>query len=68
MTEDLTRAGISTLNKLEDILHDTKHVVALADPQGHLLYSVGHKQIREKLENINFRPGGAWSESEARGS
>ncbi len=63
MTEDLTRAGISTLNKLEDILHDTKHVVALADPQGHLLYSVGHTQIREKLENINFRPGGAWSES-----
>ncbi len=62
-TEDLTRAGISTMNKLEDILHDTKHVVALADANGHILYSVGHTQVREKLENINFRPGGAWSES-----
>ena len=62
-TEDLTQAGLAALSKLKDLLHDTQHVVALADHNGHILYSIGHDQIRDKLENINFMPGGAWAES-----
>ncbi len=61
-TEDLCRAGVTALEKLEDILHDTEHVVVLADAAGHILYSIGHAQIQNKLERINFMPGGAWSE------
>ncbi len=61
-TSDLGIAGTSVLNGLSDILHDTKHVVVLADAEGRILYSVGHKQVQDKLEKINFRPGGVWSE------
>lgn len=62
-TEDLTQAGIAALSNLSDLLHDTRHVVALADHNGHILYAIGHQQIRDKLENINFMPGGAWAEA-----
>ncbi len=61
-TEDLCNAGISTLDKLSDILYDTQHVAVLADARGQILYSTGHQQIQDKLERINFRPGGGWSE------
>lgn len=60
--EDLGCAGISVLDGLSDILRDTQHVVVLADSVGRIFYSVGHRQIKDKLEKINFRPGAAWSE------
>lgn len=60
--EDLGRAGISVLDGLSDILIDSHHVVVLADSKGRIFYSVGHSQIQEELERINFMPGGGWSE------
>ncbi len=64
-TEDLGRAGVSALNKVSDILYGSQHVVVMADAQGRILYSIGHEQIQQKLERINFVPGGAWSEKSA---
>lgn len=61
-TENLGRAGVPVVEELSDCLEDTQHVVVLADSAGRIFYSVGHRQIQDKLENINFRPGGAWSE------
>ncbi len=61
--EDLCRAGVSALSKLEDVLHETEHVVVLGDAMGRILFSVGHEQIRDRLEKINFRPGGDWAEN-----
>jgi len=61
-TQDLGRAGISALEKLSNTLNNSEHVVVLADKKGRILYSVGHRQIQNSLEEINFRPGGAWSE------
>lgn len=60
--EDLGRVGISVLDELANTLKDTQHVIVLADPKGRIFYSVGHRQVQDKLERINFRPGGAWSE------
>ena len=63
--EDLGRAGISVLEELSNTLKDTQHVIVLGDSKGQIFYSVGHRQIQDKLEQINFRPGGAWSEQSA---
>lgn len=63
-TEDLGRAGVPVLEELSDCLKDTQHVIVLADPAGRIFYSVGHRQVQDKLEHINFRPGGAWSEQD----
>ena len=62
-TEDLALAGLISLDKLSDVLHNTKHVVVLANAHGQILHSVGHRQIQNELEKINFRPGGDWSEN-----
>ena len=62
-TEDLALAGLTCLDKLLDILYNTQHVVVLANAQGQIIHSVGHRQIQNELEKINFRPGGDWSEN-----
>jgi transcriptional regulator of acetoin/glycerol metabolism len=61
-TVDLGQAGFPVLNELEDILYDTQHVAVIADCNGRILHSVGHQQIQDSLERINFRPGAAWAE------
>ncbi|MCS3903073.1 transcriptional regulator of acetoin/glycerol metabolism [Methylohalomonas lacus] len=62
--EDLGRAGRPVLDELANTVRDTRHVIVLADHQGRILYSVGHDQIQEHLERINFRPGGGWLEAD----
>lgn len=61
--EDLGRAARPVLDDLVGTVQDTRHVIVLADAQGRILYSVGHRQIQDYLEQINFRPGGSWQES-----
>lgn len=62
--EDLGRAGRPVLDDLVNTLYGTRHVIVLADARGRILYSVGHRQIQDDLETINFCPGGGWSETE----
>ena len=60
--QDLGRAARPVLDNLVDTVQGTRHVIVLADAQGRILYSVGHRQIQDHLERINFRPGGGWQE------
>lgn len=61
-TENLGISGKNILDRMSDTVKDTGHVIVLADNSGRIIYSVGHKQVRDHLEKINFRPGGEWSE------
>lgn len=61
-TESLVLASKNALHNFEHTLSDTEHVVVIADASSRILYSVGHQEIQEKLEHINFRPGADWSE------
>ena len=61
---DLGKAALSIMESLSDSLSNSKHVIVLADSQGRMLHSVGHEEVQGKLEDINFRPGGLWSEQE----
>ena len=62
--EDLGKAAKPVLDRLDSSLHNTNHVVVLANAHGHILYSIGHQAIQSKLEAINFMPGGSWSVDE----
>ncbi|MDZ7736856.1 MAG: sigma-54-dependent Fis family transcriptional regulator [Gammaproteobacteria bacterium] len=61
--EDLGRAARPVLDDLARTVEETQHVIVLGDAEGRILYSVGHRQIQNDLERINFRPGGGWQES-----
>lgn len=61
-TESLGLSGKAVLDRMAQTVDGTKHVIVLADNQGRMLYSVGHEQVQDKLEKINFRPGGCWEE------
>jgi sigma-54 dependent transcriptional regulator, acetoin dehydrogenase operon transcriptional activator AcoR len=50
------------LDRMAQTVEDTGHVIVLADKAGRMLYSVGHQQVQNRLENINFRPGSCWGE------
>ena len=64
-TENLGMSGKVVLDSMAHIVEDTSHVIVLADVTGRILYSVGHRQIQDHLEKINFMPGSEWSESVA---
>jgi len=64
-TENLGMSGKMVLDSMAQIAEDISHVIVLADATGRILYSVGHSQIQDHLEKINFMPGSEWSESVA---
>lgn len=61
-SENLGISGKNILDKMASTVISTGHVIVLADKFGRIIYSVGHKQIQNELEKINFRPGSEWSE------
>lgn len=61
--EDLGRAGKQVLDTFAQVVEGTGHVIVLADAQGCIVYSVGHRGVERMLERINFMPGAAWSET-----
>jgi len=61
-SENLGISGKNVLDKMSNTVEDTGHAIVLADNSGRILYSVGHQQIEDHLERINFRPGGEWNE------
>ena len=61
-SENLGVSGKNVLDRMENTVKDTGHVIVLADKTGKILYSVGHEQIQTHLEAINFRPGSEWDE------
>jgi len=63
--EDFGRAGKQVLDTFAQVVAGTGHVIVLADAQGRLVYSVGHRGVERMLERINFMPGAAWSETAA---
>ena len=64
-TENFGLSGRAVLDRMAHTVEGTGHVIVLADKAGRILYSVGHRQIQNRLESINFRPGGAWGEEVA---
>lgn len=61
---DLGRAATDVLHKVANSVEDSRHVVVLADQKGRILHSVGHRTVQSRLKEINFHPGGLWTESE----
>lgn len=61
--ENLGVSGKNVLDRMAQTVEGTKHTIVLADDSGSIFYSVGHRQIQDHLEKINFRPGGGWHEN-----
>jgi len=61
-TEYLGLSAKAVLDRMAQTVEDTGHVIVLADKAGRMLYSVGHQQVQNRLESINFRPGSCWGE------
>ena len=61
--ENLGLSGKKVLDRMAQTVEGTGHTIVLADNSGSILYSVGHRQVQEHLEKINFRPGGGWNEN-----
>ena len=61
-SENLGISGRNVIDRMENTVKDTGHVIVLADKSGRIIYSVGHQQIQSQLEMINFRPGSQWDE------
>jgi sigma-54 dependent transcriptional regulator, acetoin dehydrogenase operon transcriptional activator AcoR len=61
-SENLGISGKNVMDRMSDTVKDTGHVIVLADNSGRIIYSVGHNQVRNHLEKINFRPGSEWHE------
>ncbi len=61
-SENLGISGKNILDRMSDTVKDTGHVIVLADKSGRIIYSVGHQQVQDRLDKINFRPGSEWSE------
>ena len=59
---DLGRASQSVIEQMKQSLAGTNHVIVLGDDKGRILQTVGHNDVHRQLEEINFRPGGIWSE------
>ena len=60
--EHLGLSGRTVLDRMAQTVGDTGHVIVMADYSGRILYSVGHQQVQNKLEEINFMPGSEWHE------
>ena len=63
-TEQLGQASIDLLKDLLNTFNGSQHVMVLADANGHILHSIGHREIQYELDRINFMPGGNWAEKE----
>ncbi len=61
-TASLGVVGCEVLRSYETILQGTGHVLVLADAKGRILHAAGQRGTRERLERINFMPGGMWAE------
>lgn len=62
-SENLGISGKNVLDRMSNSVEGTGHAIILADSLGRILYSVGHNNVRDSLEKINFRPGSQWNES-----
>lgn len=61
-TASLGVAGREVLQSYALCLEGSGHVLVLADASGHILYAAGERDTRDRLERINFMPGGHWAE------
>ncbi|HSR62799.1 MAG TPA: sigma 54-interacting transcriptional regulator, partial [Gammaproteobacteria bacterium] len=60
--QQLGQAGVPVIEKLLQKFEGSEHVIVLADNDGCILHSTGHRLIRQQLDAINFMPGARWSE------
>ncbi|GAC1311746.1 MAG: ATP-binding protein [Vulcanimicrobiaceae bacterium] len=65
VNEPLLRAGRSAVERLADHLAGSGYVVVLADAKGSILEVIGDQGVRRRLAQIDFVPGGDWSELSA---
>jgi sigma-54 dependent transcriptional regulator, acetoin dehydrogenase operon transcriptional activator AcoR len=62
-SDDLGRAGKQILDEFSKAVQGTGHVILLADAEGRIVYSVGHRAVQGVLDGLNLAPGGGWSEA-----
>lgn len=62
-TENLGISGKNVLDRMSTSVEGTGHAIILADNKGRIIYSVGHNDVRDHLEKINFKPGSDWTEA-----
>lgn len=62
--EQLGQASVPLMQNLVRTFAGSKHVMVLANSEGHILHSVGHREIQYHLDKINFMPGGHWAADE----
>ncbi|MBK5502771.1 sigma-54-dependent Fis family transcriptional regulator [Peribacillus sp. TH14] len=63
--EELLTYATPKINKLSDILIESKTMLSIADNHGTVLYSSGERNVLKKAEKINIFNGGTWSEQSA---
>lgn len=63
--EPLLRAAHPVIDRLVTHLADSGYAVVLTDRSGCILRVAGDRDVRRRLERIDFIPGGNWSESAA---
>jgi len=56
---EIVRPVIARIEKLVDASH---YLIAFVDHEGYILMTYGDPQLRERLEDLNFRVGANWSE------
>src|SRR5262245_9591897 len=61
---DLGQAGRAVLDEFSRAVEGTNHVILLADANGRIVYSAGHRAIQGVLDRLNLAPGGGWSETD----
>jgi len=53
------------INRLTDILNDSKTMLSITDKYGTIMHSEGERTVLKKAENLNIFAGGTWSEESA---
>lgn len=59
----LYQISLPILDELAEEIKGTKHLIALCDHTGKMLYLRGDREIRQRAEKINFVLGSDWNEA-----
>lgn len=58
----LRQAAQREQEQMMQLANEGELVAAIADPQGHLLWTFASRHMRKRAESVNFTAGGCWDE------
>ncbi|HEY8524800.1 MAG TPA: hypothetical protein VIL48_07560 [Acidimicrobiales bacterium] len=61
----IRRAFPGLTDQLERACHDGDLMAGVTDEHGRLLWTTGHRRLRDRAESVNFTVGGRWDEPSA---